>query len=108
METRHITQVRIYVLALNTFGSAESSEIVAISPEYDRLVQWYNDQFANENWRDSNGFLHTFKKGSVIENYNPCASLELNDTELFGHGIHDEWVELNSFNQNISKRYNTV
>lgn len=42
METRTIQEVRIYVLVLNTFRTAESGEIVAMSDDYNRLVDWYN------------------------------------------------------------------
>lgn len=93
METRTSTQVRIYVLVLNTFGAAEEGEIVAISDDYNRLVSWYNDQFAQEGYRED-GWYKTFKKGSPIEYNNPCATTALNETRPFGHGIHDAWVDL--------------
>ena len=91
METRQITQVRLYVLILNTFGSAESGCIVAVSDDYQRLVTWYQSQFADEPYRED-GWYKIFKKGSPIEYNNPCGSIELNDTNYWNHGIHDEWV----------------
>ena len=93
METRQITQVRVYVLILNTFGAAESGDIVAVSDDYRRLVSWYQSQFADEPYRED-GWYKTFKKGSTIEYNNPCGSVELNDTNHWNHGIHDEWVLL--------------
>lgn len=91
MECRTVTEVRLYVLVLNTFGAAETGDMVAISDDYDKLVNWYNDQFAEEPYRDGEWFK-TFKPGSTIEWYNPCSTLELNNNYPFGHGIHDEWV----------------
>lgn len=93
METRQITQVRLYVLILNTFGAAESGNIVAVSDDYQRLVTWYQSQFADEPYREDEWYK-TFKKGSPIEYNNPCNSIELNDTNTWNHGIHDEWVLL--------------
>ena len=97
METRNIQEVRIYVLVLNTFGAAEEGEIVAVSDDYNRLVNWYNEQSNPEGKYRENGWCKTFKKGSPIEYNNPCSSLELNNTYPFGHGIHDEWIALDEF-----------
>lgn len=97
METREIQEVRIYVLVLNTFGAAEEGKIVAVSDDYNRLVDWYNEQFNPEGKYRENGWCKTFKKGSSIEYNNPCYSLELNNTYPFGHGIHDEWITLDEF-----------
>ena len=66
METREIQEVRIYVLVLNTFGAAETGEIVAVSDDYNRLVNWYNEQFNLEGKYRENGWCKTFKKGSSI------------------------------------------
>ena len=91
METRTVTQVRLYVLVLNTFGSAQSGEVVAISDDYHKLVDWYKSQFADESYIED-GWHKTFKKGSPIEFNNPCDCVELNNTNHWNHGIHDEWV----------------
>ena len=106
MEIRITTEVRIFVLILNTFGRAEEGEAVAISDDYDRLVDWYLDQFADDPYREE-GFYKTFKKGSLIEYNNPCGSLKLNDIRPFGHGIHDEWVSENEY-INIKNVYNFI
>ena len=106
METRYIMQTRIYVLVLNTFGAAEEGEIVAVSDDYNRLVSWYNDQFAQEGYRED-GWYKTFKKGSPIEYNNPCATTALNETRPFGHGIHDEWVKLDDLD-GIRNHFNWV
>ena len=103
METRQITQVRLYVLILNTFGAAESGNIVAVSDDYQRLVTWYQSQFADEPYRED-GWYKTFKKGSPLEYHNPCGSVELNGTNIWNHGIHDEWVLLDDLDI-IRNRY---
>lgn len=106
METRTIVEVRIFVLVLNTFGRAEECEVVAVSDDYDRLVNWYLDQFADDPYREE-GFYKTFKKGSFIEYNNPCGSLKLNDIRPFGHGIHDEWVSKDTYAK-IQSKFNFV
>ena len=107
METRTTQEVRIYVLVLNTFGAAETGEIVAVSDDYNRLVDLYNQQINPEGKYRENGWWKTFKKGSLIEYNNPCSSLKLNNTYPFGHGIHDEWIPMETFYL-LSGRYNVV
>lgn len=106
VETRSVVEVRLFVLVPNTFGRAEEGRIVAISDDYDRLVDWYLNQFAEDPYRDE-GFYKTFKKGSLIEYNNPCGSLKLNDIRPFGHGIHDEWVSQDTFVE-IQSKFNFV
>ena len=110
METRtteRIEEVRIYVLYLNTFGKAEEGVIAAVSDDYNKLVNWYNEQFNPEGRYSDNGYIKTFKRGSSIEWNNPCRSLKLNDTYPFGHGIHDEWIPMEVFHS-LSGRFNVV
>ena len=107
MEIRAIEEVRIYVLILNTFGAAEDSEIVAISDDYKKLVNWYKDQFNPEGPYRDGRYLKMFRRGSDIEWNNPCRSLSLNDTYPFGHGIHDEWISLKQFHS-LGNRYNVI
>ena len=106
MEIRQIAEVHIYVLVLNTFGSAESCEIAAISDDYQKLVDFYNSQLLpmNDQFRDEFGFLRSFKEG-LLYNLNPCHSLELNDNAPFGHGIHDEWVNVCNLDRIRSQYY---
>lgn len=92
MESRTSTEFRIYKLILNNMhANCEQGVIVAISPSYEKLVEWYNSQLAKEMWRDER-WSKSFIQGSPLEWYNPCYSLELNDTDHWGHGISDEWV----------------
>lgn len=92
METRTITQVRVYKLILNPMtANAEAGEIVAISTDYQKLVDWYESQKAPEMWRDGR-WNKTFAEGSPLEWYNPD-NIELNAPSCFGQGIRDEWVK---------------
>lgn len=97
METKNITIVRIYKLILNPmYDRAETRRLVAISTEYDRLVSWYRSQFVDDPYSE-NGYYKVFKKGSPLEYFNEAGSLNLNDGGSFGHGIFDEWIDLNDF-----------
>lgn len=93
MVTRTINEVKLYVLVLNNMQAPkiEYGEVVAVSLDYDRLVEWYNSQKAPEMWRDGR-WGKTFAKGSPLEWYNPAYSLELDNTQPFGHGISTSWV----------------
>ena len=95
METRQIiiNQVRVFKLILNDMRApkVEHCTIVAVSDDYKRLVQWHNQQVAPQAWRDGR-WSKTYKKGSDLEWYNIPESTVVNDTNLFGQGIQDEWI----------------
>lgn len=92
METRTTTEVRIFKLILNPMtANAEVRSIVAASTSYDKLVQFYNSNLAEESYRDERWYK-VFKKNSPLEWYNAVASLDLNTSNIFGHGICDEWI----------------
>lgn len=105
METRQVTQIRVYVLYLNTFDRAEDGAIAAISTSYDDLVRFYNENLLSheERYRDAGGMYISFKEGP-LQYFNPCGSLVLNDNEPFGHGIHDEWINEDVLHR-ISSQY---
>lgn len=107
MKTRMAREVKIYVLVLNVFGNT-LGERVAISDDYDRLVNWYNKQLNPDGVYRDGMWNKTFKKGSFIEFCNPCDSLKLNDTSIFGFGIHDEWIPMEVFNNLRNRGYNVV
>lgn len=98
METRTITEVRVYILALNEMHNrAEYGRIVAVSTEYDDLVRYYMDNISSTEFIDDEGYRHTFKEGDLY-NFNPAKSLELNNLDIFGFGIHDEWIREEDLN----------
>ena len=103
METREVTEVRIFVLVLNAiYDRCEDGAIVAFSDDYNRLVNWFIDQLADEPYRleeENNRYLRRFKNDSPLRNYNPPYSLALNETDHFNHGIHDEWIGLDNLDR---------
>lgn len=108
MEYRTIEQVRLYVLVLNTFGRVEDGAVAAVSADYNKLVNFYMSQLLapEDRYRDNSGMYISFKDGP-LRNFNPCFSLELNNTGVFGHGIHDEWIPVTSF-PSVRTRYYMV
>lgn len=93
IRTVEIEEFRIYILGLNTFGAAEDGEVVAVSDDLKKLQDFYLAELLplDQRFRDEAKFLHSFREGPLY-NYNPCASIELNQLSTFGFGIHDEWV----------------
>lgn len=80
METRTITQYKIYVLWLNNMrGKAEDKTPVAAFDDLSKLNAFYLSQM--DPWTDDSGaadyygnvhsFNKTFKKGSLLEWFNP-------------------------------------
>ena len=81
MEKRLITQVKLYILRLNSiFANAEQANIVLISPELSHLQGYY--------------FRH-FAESSHLVDYNP-ADYEVNQGCTYdgAHGIIEEWVNM--------------
>ena len=101
METRQVTEVKIYKLILNPMrGNTENGSIVAIAYEKQKLIDWYNSLLATEVYAeegspsfechgDSHKWHKAFKLGSELEWFNPCGSFE---PDHYGHGISEEWV----------------
>ena len=107
MQTRTITEVLLYRLILNDMRSPkiEIKTLVAVSTSYEKLVEWYNSQKADDSWVDTiDGYNwnKTFKKGSPLEWYNPADSLELMEIDQLRHsigGIGSLWGDLKVFNK---------
>ena len=57
METRTITQGRIFILNLNTFGRAEDTAIAAISDDYNTLASFYLDNLLPEDEKYKKEFM---------------------------------------------------
>jgi len=116
METRQIDQAKIWMLHLNPMrANTESKEMVAVSDNKEKLIKWYNDEKADEpyysigdnhfpakgdmpeNKIEDQKFYKVFKKGSVLEWFNPLDNEErMNDEDgthnHYGHGLYYEWV----------------
>ena len=101
METRTITEEKIYKLILNPMrGNTETWNIVAIAYEKQKLIDWYNSLLAIEVYKengspsfechgDSHIWHKTFREGSELEWYNPCPNFE---QDYYWHGIGEEWI----------------
>lgn len=110
MEARIIKELRVYKLILNHMSDkAEACSLVAVSEDYDKLVEWYREQFAPEQGRDESGWWRTFRKDSPLFWMNPCNTVELNPNDIFHHGIYDEWVREDEWlNARSSGRFHVV
>lgn len=107
METRQVTEVKLFFLVLNPMaGNAENSNCLAYSEEKPKLIEWYNRQIV-EPYQDD-GISHfsgeptkwhkTFAPGSILEWYNPLFSLD--EPNHYGQGIIEKWVPIELFEQN--------
>lgn len=85
METRCITQVKIWKLLLNPMtGKAENIEIAVMSTDRQKVVDYYESKKV-ELYKDD-GFNKQFEKGSLLEWFN--------DTRWSGgEKIEEEWVD---------------
>ena len=110
METRQITQVKIWKLILNPMTSnTENGSLVAFSDDKDKLLNWYRNEFADEpyysvgehyfpakgdfpaNFEGQYRYYKVFKQGSQLEWMNPMNNE--NEPDHYGHGISCEWVD---------------
>lgn len=99
METRTITQVKIYKLLLNPMpANFENINMVAIAYDKQHLIDWYEslkvEPYEDENW------YKVFKRGSKLEWYNP---IEYSD---YG-GIQEEWTTQEAIDNFISNAENS-
>jgi hypothetical protein len=95
METRQVTQIKIYSLRLNHMANTSKKipNVVAIAYELEPLKQWVKDNKVEE-YKDGR-FIKYFKKGTRLEMFN----LAQNDD----HGYFEEWIVdtvLNSYRVN--------
>ena len=99
METRIITQVKIYKLLLNPMSANfEKINMVAIAYDKQHLIDWYEslkvEPYEDENW------YKVFKRGSKLEWYNP---IEYSD---YG-GIQEEWTTQEAIDNFIANAENS-
>lgn len=117
METRQITQVKIYKLVLNPMrGNTENASMVAIAYDKSRLLNWYEEQRATEAFvevgsgsfechGDTHNWHKTFKKDSPLEWFNPMDSEQPNH---YGHGIQEEWTTEEAIQHFMGNNYSGV
>lgn len=99
METRDATQIHIYALVLNTFGSAESGRMVAFATSEEALKNWYESQKL-EKPINEDGWHITFKEGPIRRN-NPLYQWNHRSNHIFGHGWFDQWVNVGEIRQDV-------
>ena len=106
METRQVTEVKIYKLIMNSvYDRAEVLSVVAISDDYDRLCNFYRSQLIDPEV-DEYGYLRHFKEGE-LRNYNPVYDLQLKDYD--DRGISSEWIPLDQYDKiRYSGSYNGI
>lgn len=104
METRQLilNQIKLYTLVLNQMldPKIEMGRIAAFSTEYDKLIEWYNAQKADEPYSDKycdRMYYKVFKKDSPLEWFNPADDLRPGELNHFGQGIKEEWILDNEF-----------
>ena len=91
-ETREITQTKVYILVLNPMtDKAEAARVIAVAFEKEKLIQFYRDETAPEPWQDGR-FNKTFKKGSVLEWFNPVPDINSMEPDFFGQGVYEDWL----------------
>lgn len=104
METRQVTQVKIYYLFMNGVNDrAEDGSIAAVSTSKDRLIAAYRENLLpqEERFRDEFHKYRSFKNGPFYS-YNTLFSLE--EQSPWGHGLRSEWV-LEDELDNIRRRH---
>ena len=105
METREITQVKIYYLVMNgVFDSAEEGHISAVSTSKNRLTEFYNAQLLpiEERFRDDYGRFRSFRRGAFYD-FNPLYTFSA-DQDTFGHGLKEDWLTFDEF-ENVKRKY---
>ena len=100
METRTITQAKIYFLTMNPITDrAESVRVAMMSTDRQSLI----DRYKNEEVEpySENGYYKTFRKDGPLEWFNSLPNLE-QISSFNGEGLHEEWVYV----ENISSLQN--
>lgn len=100
METRLITQVKLYILRLNSiFANAEQANIVLVSPNFFRLQDYYFKNRCEPYHKIDEtlgiNYIRCFAESSHLVDYNP-ADYEVHNCCTYdgAHGIIEEWVNM--------------
>jgi hypothetical protein len=105
METRTITQAKIYYLIMNPVtGRAEEQVLTFVSLSKESLIDAYNKEKV-ESYKDDR-FHKSFRQGGPLEWMNTLHSFDVEESS-FGHGIREEWVNLEDL-ESIKQRYTFV
>lgn len=111
MESRQITQVRVWRLIMNPMsGRTENGVIAAIGLDKETLANWYKDQLADEPYDEilisedsrfpaTKNWHKTFKRETPLEWFNPLDSLDR--VNHYGHGLTDSWANESEYNATL-------
>ena len=83
----------------------EAQKIAVVSCEKEKLIDFYNGE-ACDMYTDDNRWNKTFKKGGMLEWYNPLYSFDF-ETSMFGHGIKEDWAMLENL-EYIKSKYHFI
>ena len=107
METRQITQIRVFYLILNNvYDYCEGRTIVAVSDSREKLIGLYNDSLIpyEERYRDEGGMYRSFKKG-LLYDFNPVPFVFDGATYAYDDlGIKDTWINESDLDD-VKKKY---
>ena len=95
METRQVTQVKLYYLLLNSvYDCAEARSIAAVSADLDELISFYKNNLLSydERFRDNTGMYRSFREG-ILYNYNPLPFDVYSEYVYDDLGIKSCWVD---------------
>ena len=99
METREIKQIKIWKLLMHA-TNRDDWELVAISSDKQKLVDWYKQQQCNSYTEFVEGlgdYAKYFKKESALEWFEPVHSRE-EEVMDYEYGISSEWINETEFN----------
>lgn len=111
METRQITEYKVYVLNLaEMHGGVDKSRPVAVFDDIEKLKTYYNSQLAEQPYSDEDNYGYkwhkVFKKGSLLEWYNPLSPVNQHNGDEFKivswhdaafGGVTENWVDTLAF-----------
>jgi hypothetical protein len=95
MITRTVIEIQLWTLVLNrmTAPKIEMATVIMASLDRQKLVDYYTECYLLQGYVDVINDVRwhkSFKRGSLLEWFNPVSSLTQLDT--FGHGLHENWV----------------
>lgn len=111
METRQVTQVRLYKLWMKNIDGGLATELVAIAYDKIKLINWHAEQLADEPYQeagpkgiDGEEIIYTkvYKKGSRLENYQLATNIAEWNKET-AIGIDDSWTTQEHIDDYMSK-----
>ena len=107
METRQITEYKIWILELaEMHGGVDKATPVAVFDSLEKLKYFYNSQLAPEPYTD--GQWHkVFKRGSILEWFNSCDTLdELPYQQRAFGGVGSDWINFEPTNSSLRIPFN--